>query len=155
MIGIVCDPRPRRGRTEGRGRTFESCRAHGSTKPFSRDRNAEKCTIRPSYSASVRTRGADEPCPEGAGGEGLLGLPDRGPGGVGTSEDGLLQDRPALVARLPTDAPSTRGGRSELNPRLDSSSRQLEGRGRPSSPALSPAPRCIARTRLLCGFAPE
>jgi hypothetical protein len=80
MIGIVCDPRPRRGRTEGRGRTFESCRAHGSTKPFSRDRNAEKCTIRPSYSASVRTRGADEPCPEGAGGEGLLGLPDRGPG---------------------------------------------------------------------------
>ena len=39
----------------GRGRTFESCRAHGLTKPFLRARNAEKCAIRPSYSASVRT----------------------------------------------------------------------------------------------------
>ena len=76
----------------GRGRTFESCRAHGSTKPFSRARNAEKCTIRPSYSASVRTREADEPCSEGAGSEGVLGLADRGPGGLGAPEDGLLQD---------------------------------------------------------------
>ena len=61
----------------GRGRTFESCRAHGSTKPFSRARNAEKCTIRPSYSASAAAGEADEPCSEGAGGEGVLGLADR------------------------------------------------------------------------------
>jgi DNA-3-methyladenine glycosylase I len=82
----------------GRGRTFESCRAHGSNKPFSKARNAEKCTIRPSYSASVRTREADESCSEGAGGEGVLGLADRPSGDLGASEDGLLQDRRALVA---------------------------------------------------------
>jgi hypothetical protein len=76
----------------GRGRTFESCRAHGSTKPFSKARNAEKCAIRTSYSASVRTREADEPCPEGAGSEGPLGFVDSGAGSVGASEDGVLQD---------------------------------------------------------------
>ena len=54
----------------GRGRTFESCRAHGSTKPFSKARNAEKCAIRPSYSASAATGEAEEPCPERAGSEG-------------------------------------------------------------------------------------
>jgi hypothetical protein len=42
----------------GRGRTFESCRAHGLFKPFWSDRNVEKCTIRTSSSASVRTREA-------------------------------------------------------------------------------------------------
>ena len=94
-----------------RGRTFESCRAHGSTKPFSRARNAEKCTIRPSYSASVRTGEADEPCAEGAGGEGVLGLADRGAGGLGASEDRLLRDRRAPVAPA---GPETRARRHRV-----------------------------------------
>jgi hypothetical protein len=55
--------------------------------------NAEKCAIRPSYSASVRTREAHESCPAGAGGEGILGLADSGARGVGTPQDGVLQDR--------------------------------------------------------------
>ena len=42
----------------GRGRTFESCRAHGSTKLFSKARNAEKCTVRTSYFAPLP---AEEP----------------------------------------------------------------------------------------------
>jgi hypothetical protein len=62
---------------------------------FLEARNAEKCTIRPSYSASVRTREANEPCSAGARGEGLLGLADRRPGDLGLAEDGLLQDRAA------------------------------------------------------------
>jgi hypothetical protein len=45
---------------------FESCRAHGLFKPFSRARYAEQCTIRPSYFASASTGAAIEPCPEGA-----------------------------------------------------------------------------------------
>jgi hypothetical protein len=61
-----------------RGRTFESCRAHGLNMPFSKARNAEKCTIRPSYSASAPTGQADQPCPGGARGEGVLGQPDGG-----------------------------------------------------------------------------
>jgi integrase len=84
----------------GRGRTFESCREHGSTMRFLEARNAEKCAIRPSYSASATAGEANEPCPEGAGSEGLLGLADRGSRGLGTAKDRLLQDRPALVARL-------------------------------------------------------
>jgi hypothetical protein len=32
---------------KGRGRTFESCRAHGSTKPFSKARNAESAAFVP------------------------------------------------------------------------------------------------------------
>jgi hypothetical protein len=77
---------PRSGRSRGRlllpgsgrGRTFESCRAYGLTKPFLRARTAEGCTIRTSCSASASTREADESCSEGARGEGLLGRPDGG-----------------------------------------------------------------------------
>jgi hypothetical protein len=88
-------------RSTGRGRTFESCRAHGLFKPISRARNAEKCAIRTSYSASATAGDAEEPCPPGAGGEGVLGFADGRPGGLGTSEDGLLQDRRTPVERLP------------------------------------------------------
>jgi hypothetical protein len=50
-------------------------------------RNAEKCTIRTSYSASASTGEADEPCSARARGEGLLGFADAGTGGVGAPED--------------------------------------------------------------------
>jgi hypothetical protein len=63
-----------------------------------------KCTIRTSYSASASSGEADEPRPAGARGEGVLGFPDRGAGSVGAPEDGLLQNRPALVERLPVCA---------------------------------------------------
>ena len=96
-----------RDESAGRGRTFESCRAHGLFKPFLRARNAEKCTIRPSYSASVQTREADESCSEGARGEGVLGLAHAGPGGLGAAENGLLQDRTAEI-RLEAEGPCER-----------------------------------------------
>src|SRR3954471_24554427 len=83
----------------GRGRTFESCRAHGSTKPFSKARNAEKCTIRTSYSASATSGEANEPCPEGARSGGLLGLAYARTRGLGAPQDGVLQDRTALLRR--------------------------------------------------------
>ena len=54
-----CNDTPRHLAHGGRGRTFESCRAHGSTKPFLRARNAEQCAIRPSYSASDSIGEAD------------------------------------------------------------------------------------------------
>src|SRR4051794_19697010 len=73
----------------GRGRTFESCRAHGSTKPFSKARNAEKCTIRTSYFASAPSGEVDEPCPERAGSGRVLGLADARAGSLGTPQDGL------------------------------------------------------------------
>jgi hypothetical protein len=82
-----------RDESAGRGRTFESCRAHGLTKPFLSAPNAEKCTIRPSYSASAPAGEGEKPRPEGARGEGVLGQPDRGAGGLGAAEDGVLQDR--------------------------------------------------------------
>src|SRR6266513_564653 len=98
-VGAIADrlmPRPpsvTEHRLGGRGRMFESCRAHGLFKPFLRARNAEKCTIRPSYSASAPSGESAEPRSAGARVEGVLGLADRGPGGLGAAEDGLLQDR--------------------------------------------------------------
>ena len=77
------------GLMDSQQRPHVSNRAGRMAQPsrFREARNAEKCAIRPSYSASVRTGEADEPCPEGAGGEGVLGLADRGAGGLGASED--------------------------------------------------------------------
>jgi hypothetical protein len=108
----------RLGGVQGRGRTFESCRAHGLTKPFFRARNAEKCAIRPSYSASLRTGEAHDSCAKGARGEGLLGFADRAAGDLGASEDGLLQDgavaAPADVAPVLRSARAVGGGRPRM-----------------------------------------
>ncbi len=76
-----------------------------------RARHAEKCTIRTSYSASVRTGEADESCSKGAGGEGVLGFPHRGSGGLGAAEDGVFQDRPAGAVTFIAPVLKTGSGR--------------------------------------------
>jgi hypothetical protein len=78
----------------GRGRTFESCRAHGSTMRFLDVRNPERAGIRPSFSASVRGGRAYESCLLRAGRSEVLGFADRGSRGLGTAQDRIFQDRP-------------------------------------------------------------
>jgi hypothetical protein len=114
----------------GRGRTFESCRAHGSTKPFPRAQNAEKCTIRTSYYSSASAGEAEEPCPAGARGEGVLGLADRGPRGVGASK-GWGSSRSANVARTTAPRPQADRNRTRVSiPLGEAGETSVDGGGR-------------------------
>ena len=72
----------------GRGRTFESCRAHGSTKPFLKARSAETNRIRPRSHRLGSARAQKPGCPRPRG-PGLLGFADSGPGRLGRPEDAL------------------------------------------------------------------
>jgi hypothetical protein len=52
----------------------------------------EKCTIRTSSSSFATAGEAEKPRPARARGERILGLPDRGAGGLGAPKDGVLHD---------------------------------------------------------------
>jgi len=92
----------------GRGRTFESCRAHGLFKPFFKARNAEKCTIRPSYSASAPAGEGESRAQREREAKAYWDSLTEAQEVWALSEDGVLQDRAVGLIEAPSSPSSLR-----------------------------------------------